>query len=189
KINEQMKKAAAYALAALAKEEVPDDVKRAYGNEDFSFGRNYLIPKPFDKRVLTRVSPAVAKAAMDSGVARVKIEDLNAYAKALQERLGQTGSIMRNVRSRLPSAEKPRIVFPEGTNARILKAVSILKEEGLIRPILLGNKKIIHKKMETLGIQNLKEVEIRHTEESDQYESYVKEFFSQRQRKGVSFNY
>src|SRR5690606_32710057 len=103
-----------------AKEEVPEDVKRAYGNEEFSFGRNYLIPKPFDKRVLTRVSPAVAKAAMDSGVARIQIPDLNAYAQSLQERLGQTGSIMRNVRSRLPGADKPRIVFTEGSNARIL---------------------------------------------------------------------
>src|SRR5690606_38635135 len=91
KINEEMKKAAAIALAKLAKEEVPEDVKRAYGNEEFSFGRNYLIPKPFDNRVLTRVSPAVAKAAMDSGVARIQIPDLNAYAQSLQERLGQTG--------------------------------------------------------------------------------------------------
>lgn len=189
KINEEMKKAAAYALARLAKEEVPDDVKRAYGNEDFTFGPNYLIPKPFDKRVLSYVAPAVAKAAMDSGVARVKIDDMNAYAKALQERLGQTGSIMRNIRSRLPSAEKPRIVFPEGTNARILKAVSILKEEGLIRPVLLGSKNLIHKKIETLGIQNLKDIEIHHTEDSEQYNTYVKEYFTQRSRKGVSFNY
>ncbi len=189
KINEQMKKAAAMALASLAKEEVPDDVKRAYGNENFSFGRNYLIPKPFDKRVLTRVAPAVAKAAMDSGVARLKIEDMNAYAKSLQERLGQTGSIMRNIRSRLPGSDKPRIVFPEGTNARILKAVSILKEEGLIQPILLGNKKIIHKKMEALGVSNLKDIEIFHTEDSENYETYVKEYFQLRQRKGVSLSF
>ncbi len=189
KINEQMKKAAAMALAALAKEEVPDDVKRAYGNEDFKFGRNYLIPKPFDKRVLTRVSPAVAKAAMDSGVARIKNEDMNAYAKSLQERLGQTGSIMRNIRSRLPGTEKPKIVFPEGTNARILKAVSILKEEGLIEPVLLGSKKIIHKKMDALGVSNLKEIEIIHHEDSDHYDSYVKEYFQLRQRKGVSLSF
>ena len=188
KINEQMKKAAAMALASLAKEEVPDDVKRAYGNENFSFGRNYLIPKPFDKRVLTRVSPAVAKAAMDSGVARVRIEDMNAYAKSLQERLGQTGSIMRNIRSRLPGSEKPRIVFPEGTNARILKAVAILKEEGLIQPVLLGSKKLIHNKMDSLGVTNLKEVEIVHTEDSENYESYVREYFHLRQRKGVSLS-
>jgi malate dehydrogenase (oxaloacetate-decarboxylating)(NADP+) len=189
KINEQMKKAAAMALAALAKEEVPDDVKRAYGNEEFSFGRNYLIPKPFDKRVLTRVSPAVAKAAMDSGVARVQIDDMNAYAKSLQERLGQTGSIMRNIRSRLPGSEKPRIVFPEGTNARVLKAVSILKDEGLIHPILLGSKKLIHKKMDALGVTNLKDIEIHHTEDSEHYETYVKEYFVQRQRKGVSLSF
>jgi malate dehydrogenase (oxaloacetate-decarboxylating)(NADP+) len=189
KINEQMKKAAAMALAALAKEEVPEDVIRAYGNEQFSFGKNYLIPKPFDKRVLTRVSPAVAQAAMDSGVARIHIEDMNAYAKSLQERLGQTGSIMRNIRQRLPGSEKPRIVFPEGTNARILKAVSILKDEGLIHPVLLGNKKIIHKKIDALGVSNLKDIEILHTEDSEKYESYVKEYFVQRQRKGVSLSF
>ena len=189
KINEQMKKAAAMALAALAKEEVPDDVKRAYGNENFIFGRNYLIPKPFDKRVLTRVSPAVAKAAMDSGVARVQIDDMNAYAKSLQERLGQTGSIMRNIRSRLPGSDKPRIVFPEGTNARILKAVSILADEGHIHPILLGSKKIIHKKMDALGITNLKDIQITHTEDSENYESYIKEYFHLRQRKGVSLSF
>jgi malate dehydrogenase (oxaloacetate-decarboxylating)(NADP+) len=190
KINEQMKKAAAYALAELAKEEVPDDVKRAYGNENFSFGRNYLIPKPFDKRVLTRVSPAVAKAAMDSGVARVRIEDMNAYAKSLQERLGQTGSIMRNIRSRLPGSDKPRIVFPEGTNARILKAVSILKDEGLIHPILLGNKKTIHRKMDELGVSSLKETtEIITQDDSPLYEGFVKDYFVQRQRKGVSYSF
>lgn len=190
KINEQMKKAAAMALAALAKEEVPDDVKRAYGNENFSFGRNYLIPKPFDKRVLTRVSPAVAKAAMESGVARIHIEDMNAYAKSLQERLGQTGSIMRSIRSRVAGADKPRIVFPEGTNARILKAVSILNDEGLIQPILLGNKKLIHKKMDALGVTNLKKVEILTTnEESPNYDKYVNEYFQLRQRKGVSLSF
>ncbi len=187
KINEEMKKAAALALAALAKEEVPDDVKRAYGNEEFSFGRNYLIPKPFDKRVLTRVAPAVAKAAMDSGVSRIKIEDMHAYAQSLQERLGQTGSIMRNIRSRLPSAEKPRIVFTEGSNARILKAVAILREEGLIRPILIGNQKVIHAKMDELGLDNLKDIETVSPEESNHYDSYVKDFFTQRQRKGVSY--
>ena len=189
KINEEMKKAAAFALAALAKEEVPDDVKRAYGNENFEFGRNYLIPKPFDKRVLTRVSPAVAKAAMVSGVARIQIEDMNAYAKSLQERLGQTGSIMRNIRSRLPGADKPKIVFTEGSNARILKAVSILRDEGLIQPILIGKKTIIHKKMDEVGVSNLKDLTIVNPEDSEHYEDYVKEFFTQRSRKGVSYSF
>ncbi len=189
KINEQMKKAAAMALAALAKEEVPDDVKRAYGNESFQFGRTYLIPKPFDKRVLTRVAPAVAKAAMDSGVARIQIPDMIAYAQSLQERLGQTGSIMRNIRSRLPGADKPRIVFPEGTNARILKAVSILRDEGLIHPILLGNKKTIHRKMDELGVSSLKDLDIITPDDSPEYEGFVRDYFTQRQRKGVSYSF
>ncbi len=188
KINEEMKVAAAHAIAGLAKEEVPDDVKRAYGNADFSFGRNYLIPKPFDKRVLTRVSPAVAKAAIDTGVARLHIDDMNAYAKSLQERLGQTGSIMRNIRSRLPGADRPKIVFPEGSNARILKAVSILRDEGLIEPILIGNKKTIHKKMDELGVSQLKDIQIVYPEDSEHYEGYVKDFFNLRQRKGVSYS-
>jgi malate dehydrogenase (oxaloacetate-decarboxylating)(NADP+) len=188
KINEQMKKAAAYALAKLAKEEVPEDVKRAYGNVDFTFGKNYLIPKPFDKRVLTRVSPAVAQAAMDSGVARIHIPDMHAYAQSLQERLGQTGAIMRSIRSRLPAigGSKPRIVFPESSNSRILKAASILKAEDLIQPILLGNKKTIHKKMDQVGITNLKDIEIINTDENEQYERYVQEYYEQRQRKGVT---
>ncbi len=186
KINEEMKVAAAQAIAALAKEEVPDDVKRAYGNEDFSFGRNYLIPKPFDKRVLTWVSPAVAKAAMDSGVARVKIDDLNKYAVSLQERLGLSGSFMRSVRSRLPGSDKPRIVFPEGTHSRILKAVSILKADGLVAPVLLGSKKTIQKKIAEAGLTNLEDVEIVHPEDTTYYEEFVDKFYTQRQRKGVS---
>ena len=192
KINEEMKKAAAMALAKLAKEEVPDDVKRAYGNENFAFGRNYLIPKPFDKRVLTWVAPAVAKAAMDSGVARMPIKDFNAYAKSLQERLGQVGSIMRNIRSRLPGAngaDKPKIVFPEGSNARILKAVSILRDEGLIQPVLLGNKKTIHRKMDELGLSNLKDLETIYPEDYTHYETFVKDYFTARQRKGVSYSF
>lgn len=187
-----MKKAAAMALAGLAKEDVPEDVKRAYGNENFAFGRNYLIPKPFDKRVLTRVSPAVAKAAMDSGVARIHIEDMTAYAKSLQERLGQTGSIMRNIRSRLPGAagaDKPRIVFPEGTNARILKAVAILKDEGLIHPILLGSKKIIQRKMDELSLSSLKDSEIITPDDSELYDKFTQEYFNLRSRKGVSYSF
>ncbi len=186
KINEEMKKAAAMALAQLAKEEVPDDVKRAYGNEDFSFGRNYLIPKPFDKRVLTRVSPAVAKAAMDSGVARIQITDLAKYALSLQERLGQSGSFMRSVRSRLPGKDKPRIVFSEGSNTRILKAVSIIKAEGLVEPILLGSKKTIQKKITEAALTNLDDVTIVHAEEAPYYEEFANEFYVSRQRKGVS---
>ncbi len=190
KINEEMKKAAAHALAALAKEDVPDDVKRAYGNENFAFGRNYLIPKPFDKRVLTRVAPAVAKAAMDSGVARVHIPDLTAYAQSLQERLGQSASFMRTIRSRLPGTDRPRIVFAEGTEPRILKAVSILREEGLVQPVLLGSRKSIQKKIDSLNLaEELKDIEILHPEDTEHYEGYVEDYFTSRQRKGVSASF
>ncbi len=189
KINEEMKKAAAMALAQLAKEEVPDDVKRAYGNEDFSFGRNYLIPKPFDKRVLTRVSPAVARAAMESGVARIHIDDLGKYAQSLQERLGQSGSFMRSIRSRLPGSDKPKIVFSEGSNTRVLKAVSIIKADGLVHPILLGSKKTVQKKIIEAGITNLDDVEVVHPEDAPYYEDFVKDLFVTRQRKGVSYSF
>ncbi|MFP5459334.1 MAG: NADP-dependent malic enzyme [Bacteriovoracia bacterium] len=189
KINEAMKRAAAKALADLAKEEVPEDVKRAYGNANFTFGRDYLIPKPFDKRVLTRVAPAVAKAAMESGVARIHIEDLNQYATMLQERLGQGGSFMRHIRSRLPGSDRPKIVFAEGTEPRVLKAVSILEEEGLVEPILLGSKKLIHKKMDALNLGHLKELEILHPEDTEHYEGFVEDYFTRRQRKGVSSSF
>ncbi|MBY0518567.1 MAG: NADP-dependent malic enzyme [Bacteriovoracaceae bacterium] len=189
KINEAMKKAAAKAIADLAREEVPDEVKRAYGNADFAFGRNYLIPKPFDKRVLTRVAPAVAKAAMDSGVARIQIPDMNLYATSLQERLGQGGSFMRHIRSRLPGSERPKIVFAEGSEPRVLKAVAILEEEGLINPVLLGSKKTIHKKMDALNLSHLKEIEILHPEDTDQFEDYVERYFQSRSRKGVSASF
>lgn len=189
KINESMKIAAARALAELAKEEVPEDVKRAYGNEHFAFGRQYLIPKPFDKRVLTRVAPAVARAAMESGVARIQIPDMVAYAKSLQERLGQGGSFMRHIRSRLPGSDRPRIVFAEGTDPRILQAVAILDEEGLIQPILLGSRKTIHKRMDNLGLSHLKELDILHPEDTEHYEGFVEDYFRKRQRKGVSASF
>lgn len=189
KINEAMKKAAAKAIAELAREEVPEDVKRAYGNASFKFGREYLIPKPFDKRVLTRVAPAVAKAAMESGVARIHIPDMALYATTLQERLGQGGSFMRHIRSRLPGNASPRIVFAEGTEPRVLKAVSILEEEGLITPVLLGSKKSIHKKMDALNLAHLKEIEILHPEDTEHYEGFVEKYFKARQRKGVSASF
>jgi malate dehydrogenase (oxaloacetate-decarboxylating)(NADP+) len=130
----EMKLAAVKALAELAKEEVPEEVKMAYGGEDFKFGINYLIPKPFDPRVLTRVTPAVAKAAMDSGVARTNIDDLHAYARSLEGRMGHTAQFMKSLRDRLStyvakSGKKVRVVFAEGTNTRILQAVKQLVEE------------------------------------------------------------
>lgn len=192
KINIEMKLAAVKALADLAKEEVPEEVKMAYGGEDFKFGVNYLIPKPFDPRVLTRVTPAVAKAAMDSGVARIKIDDLQAYARALEGRMGNTAQFMKSLRDRLNThvakrGEKIKMVFAEGTNTRILQAVKILVEEDKIEPILLGRKKAIHKKMELLGLEKLKdEVRTVNPRKHEQFENYVRMYSKERQRSGVS---
>lgn len=190
KINEAMKVAAAKAIAELAKEEVPDDVKRAYGDQNFSFGPQYLIPKAFDKRVLTRVAPAVAKAAMDSGVARIQITDLHAYAQSLKERLGNGGTFMRHIRSSLPGSKKQTIVFAEGSEPRVLTAVSTLLNEGRIEPILLGSKTSIHKKLDAMNLAHLKEdVTIINPEETEHYEGFVDKFFTARQRKGVSLSF
>ncbi len=187
KINEEMKLAAVKALADLAKEDVPEDVMRAYGNEHFKFGKNYLIPKPFDKRVLTRLAPAVAKAAMDTGVAQVQIPDLKKYAQDLEARLGMSAGFMRNIRSRLPQKSKPRIVFTEAMNQRVLHAVSILREEGLINPILLGETHKIHARMKELSLEHLKDIEIVTPEEDERYEEFFLDYFKARQRKGASY--
>ena len=188
-INIDMKMAAVYALADLAKEEVPDEVKSAYSGEEFSFGKNYLIPKPFDKRVLTRVAPAVAKAAMESNVARVDIDDLNLYAQGLEARLGNGASFMRSLRDRLNSKTKPKIVFTEGTNARVLKAVSILLQEDKIDPILLGRKDQVLSKIEELGLSHLKSLPIVHPSRDENFGLFTKEFFEERKRKGTSYSY
>lgn len=186
-INEEMKMAAVYALAELAKEEVSDDVKMAYGNQNFSFGKDYLIPKPFDKRVLTKVSPAIAKAAMDSGVAKRPLEDLAAYAIQLDARLGTSAGFVKSIRSRLEKEQKPRIVFAEGTTGRILSAVSILQEEGLIEPILLGEKKEVESKLIENGLKHLVgKVKIIHPAQDSRRVDFSHEFYAENQRKGIS---
>jgi malate dehydrogenase (oxaloacetate-decarboxylating)(NADP+) len=192
KINEEMKIAAVKALADLAKEEVPEEVKLAYGNQDFTFGPNYIIPKPFDSRVLTTVTPAVAKAAMDSGVARREIKDLAEYAANLQNRLGTTASFMKSLRDRLSSHVKKnekrvRVAFAEGANTRILQACKILNSEGRIEPVLLGNEDQIRSKMETLGLSKaLSGLEIIQPNKSPHFDDYYKQYCAQRQRNGVS---
>jgi malate dehydrogenase (oxaloacetate-decarboxylating)(NADP+) len=191
KINQEMKIAAVNALADLAKEEVPDEVKMAYENKSFSFGKEYIIPKPFDGRVLTRVAPAVAKAAMESGVARIKINDFSEYEANLSNRLGTSEVFMKMMRDRLTvhvkrNKRKVRMVFAEGVNTRILGAVKTLKEEGRVEPILLGDPKKIHLKMEELGLENLKDLEIINPIESKHFNEFYMEFGVNRQRSGVS---
>ena len=188
KINEEMKIAAVHALANLTKEEVPDDVRMSYAGENFSFGPNYIIPKPFDKRVLTRVAPAVAKAAMETKVARKSIDDLHLYSLELENRMGQSGEFMRRVRSRINIDHKPRIVFAEGANTRILQAVASIYEEGKIEPILLGQPDTIHHKMDKLGLSFLKEAQVVNPVKNDNYEKYYFHYHEARQRKGATLS-
>lgn len=189
KINEEMKIAAAYAIADLAKEEVPEDVKRAYDDEDFTFGPNYLIPKPFDKRVLTRVSTAVAKAACESGVARKEITDFAQYALELEARLGHSAGFMRSIRSRLRKQDKKKIVFAEGMNTRILRAVNVLCDEGKIEPVLLGYQDQIEEKMGNLGLSHLKgQIEIIRPSKSEKFRDYYHQYHQSRKRRGATLS-
>src|SRR5438045_2801872 len=134
-----MKRAAAEALAALAKEDVPDSVAKAYDSTGFHFGRDYLIPKPFDYRVLLRVPIAVAKAAEKTGVARKPIADYAAYEHQLERLLSRRREVMQTVISKAKRDPK-RIVFPEGEHPKIVRAAKMLAEEGIAKPILLARK-------------------------------------------------
>ncbi|HVZ75417.1 MAG TPA: NADP-dependent malic enzyme [Polyangia bacterium] len=183
-INEAMKIAAARALAALAHEPVPDAVAEAYGAESFRFGPEYVIPKPFDTRVLWWCAPAVAKAAMESGAARLEI-DLDEYRERLQRRIGGAQhTIMRRIVQRAKTAPK-RIVFPEGDNIKVLRATQIILDEGIAKPILLGQEKRIRHRAAELDL-DLDGVEIVHPADSSLHADYVKSFLDLRCRKGVT---
>src|SRR6266404_2570026 len=151
KINDEMEMAATRALAALAKEEVPDAVMRAYGIERLRFGPDYLIPKPFDPRVLLWVAPAVAWAAVGSGVAG-RVIDVDEYRAQLDARLGRAREIMRGLSSRAQQQEAQRIVFPEGEDPRILKAARILADDGIAAPILLGDPDVMRREADDAGV-------------------------------------
>jgi malate dehydrogenase (oxaloacetate-decarboxylating)(NADP+) len=182
-INEEMKLAAVKALAQLAREEVPDSVCKAYGNQKFVFGPNYIIPKPFDPRVLLHVAPAIAQAAMDSGVARQPIEDMAKYIEHLESTQGKSKEIMRMIINKAKSDPKT-IAFPEGDNEKILRAAKELVEEGIAKPILIGDKIKIEQKMAELNIEL--DVPIIEPADSELTEGYAEELYSLRQRKGLT---
>jgi malate dehydrogenase (oxaloacetate-decarboxylating)(NADP+) len=182
-INEEMKMAATKALADLAKEDVPDSVIRAYGNEPITFGPDYIIPKPFDQRVLLWEATAVAKAAMETGVARKQI-DLVKYREQLEAKLGRSREIMRMVINRAKSDPK-RIVFPEGEEDKILRASQIILDEGIGIPVLLGHAEVIMKKKTRLHLE-LHGVEIVDMEKSENGEKYAKKLYELRKRRGVT---
>ncbi|MFK5926272.1 MAG: NADP-dependent malic enzyme [Desulfuromusa sp.] len=183
-INEEMKAAAVKALADLAKLDVPDSVRKAYAGEDIQFGREYIIPKPFDPRVLLHVAPAVAQAAMDSGVARKPIQDMDKYIESLEAMQGRSKQVMRTLINKAKANPK-RIVFPEGEEDKILRAAQILINEKIAIPILLGNEKEIRARIETLKL-NLGDIEILDPMTCDKRGNYIDTLFEMRQRKGVT---
>ena len=182
-INEAMKVAAAHALARLAKEDVPDSVVKAYGLESLHFGPDYLIPKPLDPRVLLWEAPAVAQAAMDTGVARVQL-DMDKYREQLEARLGKSREMMRIVFNKAKSNPK-RIVLAEGEHEKMIRAAHQLVEEGLAKPVLLGDEKEIRRKAQELQFQ-LKGIEIIDPRTSDKRKPYAQRLYELRCRKGVA---
>jgi malate dehydrogenase (oxaloacetate-decarboxylating)(NADP+) len=188
-INEEMKIAACHALASLAKEMVPDDVNRAYGLENLTFGRHYLIPKPLDPRLISTVSSAVARAAVDSGVAAVRIDDWNAYKLVLNKRLGIDNQLISGIMEKAKQNPK-RLVFAEANNLKVLKAAQEVLSEGIAQPVLLGNKEIINRLIEDNCLR-LKDVLIINPvgdEQRDRRERYASLFHMQRQRKGMLYD-
>ena len=187
-INEEMKKAAVFALAELAREECPDSVCRAYGNVKFSFGREYIIPKPFDPRALLRVAPAIAKAAMDSGVARQPIPDMDKYVENLEALQGKAKETLRMIINKAKCDPK-RIVFPEGDNEKILRAAQILVEEDIATPILIGNSdKIKSNDRSNWGLIFNGSLTIIDPATYEKSEEYAQELFRLRQRKGLTLS-
>jgi len=183
-INEEMKMAAARALADLAREDVPDEVRRAYGGENIHFGREYIIPKPFDPRVLTWVAPAVAKAACESGVATAPIEDWDLYCDQLAGRINRGREAMRTVRQKSRRKEA-RIVFPEAMEEKVLRACEILAAEKIATPVLVGYRADIETRIEDLGIE-IPGVEIVDIGTHPERDDYADELWRLRQRKGLT---
>ena len=183
-INEEMKLAATYALAELTKEPVPENVKMAYNDPSIAFGRNYIIPKPLDTRLISRIAPAVAKAAIESGVARTEIEDWDTYRDQLEKRMGQDERLMRRM-TRKAKTNPKRIVFAEGADIKTLMAVQEILSEKIAYPVLIGNKSEI----ETLQKQyklELPELTIFDpAKEINKIDQYTQAYYEKRQRKGV----
>ncbi|MGZ3747636.1 MAG: phosphate acyltransferase, partial [Pseudobdellovibrionaceae bacterium] len=193
-INEEMKLAAVHALAMLAREDVPDRVSDSYGGQSFKFGREYLIPKPFDPRVLLKVAPAVAKAAMASGVATKQITEWEDYSDRLEAIQGPSKVFIRSaihrVRQNIEAhgGEMPKIIFPEGHSTKILKALRTLVEERICQPILLGYPERIHEKMHNMDLTDtLKHIQIIHPPTHPKFKVYAQELYVRRNRKGVNY--
>ncbi len=185
-INKEMKVAAVKALAALAHEDVPDSVIKAYGRQRIHFGNEYIVPKPFDSRILTWEALAVARAAVESGVARKKITDWDAYRDHLEDKLGKSREIMRFIINKAKAAKK-RLVFPEGEEVQILRATQILLDENIVQPVLIGDRENILKcaEMYELDVRGAAIVDAKNFGKMDEY---AEELHRLRRRKGMTFS-
>lgn len=186
-INEAMKLAAVMAIANLAKESVPEEVNLAYNIRNIIFGKEYIIPKPIDSRLIYTVAPAVAKAAMDSGVAQKKITDWDAYKQDLINRLGIDNKLIRTITTKAKHSPK-RVVFTEADHYKILKAAQVVKDEGIAKPILLGDRNTILKtiKENNLDLEDVPIIDPRSKEEADRLKQFGDLLFSKRNRKGFT---
>jgi malate dehydrogenase (oxaloacetate-decarboxylating)(NADP+) len=186
-INEKMKLAAVYAIANLAKEAVPEAVNLAYNSKNITFGSDYIIPKPIDSRLIYTVAPAVAKAAIDSGVAQKNITDWEAYKQELINRLGLDNKLIRTIANKAKQNPK-RVVFAEADHYKILKAAQVVKEEGLAKPILLGDvdkiKKLI--RQNKLDLKDIPIIDPRSSAEEDRRNAFGDILFNKRNRRGYT---
>jgi len=186
KINEEMKMAAVHALANLAKETVPEQVNITYGETHLQFGRDYIIPKPFDHRLIVEVPPAIAKAAMDSGVAKEPITDWDEYKEQLAERLGTGSKLMRMIRDRAKANPKT-VIFAEADHLDVLKAAQIVHEEGIGIPILLGKKHVIEELMVELNFEaDLQIIDPKSDKERGRRHRFAQVYWEKHQRKGTT---
>ncbi len=186
-INEEMKVACVHAIADLAMAEASEIVARAYGDQTLSFGAEYLIPKPFDPRLIVEIAPAVAKAAMDSGVATLPIEDFDAYRARLSQFVYRSGLAMKPVFDR--ARENPmRLAFADGEEESVLRAVQIVLDDGIAKPILIGRRYVIEMRLERLGLRFKldEDVELTDPEDDPRYREYWTEYHGLMQRKGIS---
>lgn len=186
-INEEMKLAAVRAISSLAKETIPEEVIEAYGEKNISFGRDQFIPKPLDPRLIYYVAPAVAKAAMDSGVAKNPIEDWDVYEMELKNRLGLDNKLIRNITEKAQRSPK-RVVFAEADNIKILKAAQTAWEEGVAYPILLGKRSLIEGLINEYSIefQDVEIIDPKSDDEAERRKAFGLQFFEKRKRKGVT---
>ena len=182
-INEEMKIAAARAIADLAKEDVPDEVVAAYGGERPKFGKNYIIPSPFDPRLIRNVSAAVAEAAMKSGVAQKKIEDIAAYKDSLAARLDPSVGFLQNIYAQVRKKQK-RVIFAEGEEESMLRAAIDFKNNGLGTPVLIGSSEKIAQQLKDLGLTLDKSIEIHNSKDEKQRQRYSDHIYKRLQRKG-----